>query len=225
MKIGIVGAAIAEGDLIRRSINYDELWSVNNLFRGFSNVEFSRWFELHQFQCIKGVFYRRGRNQFGRYANINRYLRDLDVLGIPILMRRKYKRIKLSQAFPFRRLMKEYGQYFGCSFAWLVAYAIEQGADEIGFFGVTLEGNEYYYQRPSTEYMVGIAKGMGVKISIDESSQLLKGNYIYAYKENFDLIYLLHGELSKELTSIILTAVQQRADNLGEAWTDELILR
>ncbi len=217
MKIAIVGAGIAESELLSKSADY-KLWSVNNLFRQFPNVLFDKWFELHQFQYNKGNFLRRGRGSFGRNPDINSYLRDLNDLNIPVMMYKPLKRIKKGQQFPFKELMRRFqSSYFGCSFAWMVAYAIDLGASEIAFFGVALNGNEYYYQRPSTEYYIGIAKGMGIKITIDSSSKLLQESYIYAYKEDFGLIYTLHGELTKELIDIMLTTIQQRIDNI---WQD-----
>ncbi len=216
MKIGIVGNAISPEDLLRRSRGW-QLWGINNLYLKFQHIKFFRWFEIHEFFCEKGIFTRRGRPTFGD-KTVNYYLKDLNSLQIPVYMRRKYKRIKQSRTFPFREIMKKYGSYFGCSMAWMTAMAIDEGADEIGFFGVTLDGNEYYYQRPSTEYFIGIAKGQGIKIYIDRSSRLLKSNYAYAYKEDFGLVYTLHGELTKELTEIITVAVTKKIDDLWVSW-------
>jgi hypothetical protein len=216
MKIGIVGNAISTEDLKRRSKGY-ELWGINNLYRKFQGIPFSRWFEIHEFSCQKGIFTRRGHPTFAEEP-INQYLKDLDALGIPIYMRRKYKRIKQARVFPFRAIMKKYGSYFGCSMAWMTALAIEEGADEIGFYGITLDGNEYYYQRPSVEYFIGLAKGQGIKIYIDKTCRLLKSNYSYAYKEDFGLIYALHGELTKELTEIITAAVTKKIDDFWVSW-------
>jgi len=208
MKIGIVGAAISQAELQRYEKKWD-LWSVNNLYKSFPAVRFSRWFEIHEFSCQGGIFSRRGLSTFGGIG-INRYLKELNGLKIPVYMRRKYGRVKQSVVFPFREIMKKYGGYFGCSLAWMVALAIEEGADEIGFFGVALAGNEYYYQRPSVEYLIGLAKGMGIKVFIHGTSGLLKADYAYAYKENYDLIYLLHGAATREVSEIILTAIQQK---------------
>jgi len=211
MKIGIVGANITDEQL--KAASDWELWGVNNLYAGFPSVQFSRWFEIHEFSCERGIFTRRGRPYFGNQS-INRYLKDLDALNIPVYMLKPYKRIKRSVKFSFREIMRKYGGYFGCSFAWMVALAIEEGAEEIGFFGVSLSGNEYYYQRPSVEYLIGLAKGQGIKIFIDETSSLLKSNYSYAYKEDYTLIYTLHGEMTKELTETIGAAITKKIDDL-----------
>lgn len=212
MKIGIVGAGISENDLKPYEDEY-ELWGLNNLYVQFPNTKFSKWFEIHEFSCKKNQFFRRGRDEYG-FKSINQYLRDLNEINIPVYMRRKLKRIKKAELFPFEKIISKYGTYFGCSFAWMIAYALEIGVKEIGFFGVKLEGNEYYYQRPSVEYLTGIAVGSGVTIFMHNTSRLLRGNYIYAYKENYDLVYLLHGQMSREIAETYIVVLQQKINDI-----------
>jgi len=216
MKVGIVGTVISPEELKRRSRGF-ELWGINNLYSKFQEIPFSRWFEIHEFSCHEGLFTRRGRPTFGN-RTINQYLKDLDSLKIPIYMRRKFKRIRQSRIFPFRKIMKKYGSYFGCSMAWMTAMALDEGAEEIGFFGITLDGNEYYYQRPSVEYFIGLAKGMGIKIYIDKTCRLLQSNYSYAYKEDYNLVYMLHGEMTKEITEIVTSAISKKIDDIWVHW-------
>jgi hypothetical protein len=71
--------------------------------------------------------------------------------------------------------------YFTNSISWMIAQAIETVAwavgdgAEIGVWGVDMaEGSEYAAQRPSCEYFLGIARGMGIKVTVAESSDLLK---------------------------------------------------
>lgn len=213
MKIGIVGAGISENDLKPYEDEY-ELWGLNNLYVQFPNTKFSKWFEIHEFSCRNNHFQRRGMSLFGG-TEINQYLKDLNALDIPVYVRRKFKRIKKAEPFPFKSIISKYGKYFGCSFAWMLALAIEQGVDEIGYFGVKLQGNEYYYQRPSVEYFTGIAVGLGITIYVHPSSEILQGNYIYGYEENPDLVYLLHGNLSREISQAIMVMLQQKIDSVA----------
>jgi len=220
MKIGIVGNGINQ-EYLKEYEDEWELWSVNNLFHSFPSVKFSRWFEIHEFSLEKGKVLRRGRGTYGN-ETIDQYLDGLNQLGIPVYMRQPRKMIKKSRTFPFEKLTKKYGSYFGCSFAWMIAFALEEGADSIGLFGVALDGNEYYYQRPSVEYMLGLAKGQGKEIYIDCTSQMLRANYAYAYKEDYSLIYALHGELTKELTLTIASAVQKKIDDIWEVMSRQI---
>ena len=123
-------------------------------------------------------------------------------------MRKEWKSVPKSKLFPFKAIMKKYGEYFGCSFAWMVAHALyehEQGKeiDTIGFYGVELGGLEYFRQRPSTEYFIGKAEGMGIKIDIPATSQLLKMPFIYAYDENFMTIDELYVNPPQSLMTMM----------------------
>ena len=214
-KIGIVGSDITQDELLERGKGWD-LWSVNNLYNKWPEVKFSSWFELHEIQKIKGTFYRRMRPNYPIHSpqTVKEYLKAIDELGIPVYMQREWKEVKRSTIFPFEHLMKQYGTYMGCSFAWMVAYAMALGVKELGFFGVPLGGNEYYYQRPSVEHLLGRAIERGIRIYMDETSQLLKANYIYAYKENFDQVYALHGTFTSDLTMQLLTGIQDKINEM-----------
>lgn len=227
-RIGIVGAAISEGDLLDRSGQYNpnstsiqipkepwELWGVNNIHTKFPDVTFSKWFEIHDIKMQRGTFLRRGYSHYPPASenSVHDYLKGLDDLGIPVYMQRKWARVKKSIAYPHDKIVEEFGSYMGCSIAWMTALAIQQKADMIGFFGIHLTGNEYYYQRPSTEYMIGIAEGRGIGITIDESSRLLHGNYEYAFGEDFNQIYLLHGQFAEDVTHTIINAISERIDH------------
>ncbi|MEO5368203.1 MAG: hypothetical protein H7831_17990, partial [Magnetococcus sp. WYHC-3] len=194
-KIGIVGNDITQSDLIERSKGFD-LWSCNNLFAGFPDVTFDRWFELHDFKRREKQIARRASDYYpiSSEITVREYMDQINALNIPVFMQRKWRAIKKSQVFPFDAIMAKWGKYFGCSFTWMMAMALDEGVDEIGIFGLNFGMQEYYYQRPSLEYMIGYARGTGVKVTIDEAScQLLKEPYVYAINEDYDLIYMLHG--------------------------------
>jgi hypothetical protein len=81
----------------------------------------------------------------------------------------------------------------------MIAYALLQGAKEIEFYGVNQAGShEYTEERGGVEYWIGVASGLGVKISINgKDSQLLKykGRYggdegiLYGYLQSYkDLV-------------------------------------
>ncbi len=193
-KIAIMGAAAT-----KEYAPYDEkgweFWSMNNLYLALPVKYITRWYELHVFEMKSSNFFGRKvmhRRGAVRYKNqrVGEYLKEIANLDVDVYMRKKWKSVPRSKLFPFKAIMKKYGEYFGCSFAWMIAHALyehEQGKeiDTIGFYGVELGGLEYFRQRPSTEYFIGKAEGMGIKIDIPSTSQLLKMPFIYAYDENF----------------------------------------
>jgi len=73
-------------------------------------------------------------------------------------------------------------QYFTNTISYLIAHALFEGASEIGVYGVDMAlDSEFGTQRPSCEYFIGLARGMGVKTTIPERSDLLKATELYAY--------------------------------------------
>lgn len=210
-KICIVGAACLPNSLpLGRGFEY---WSVNNLYRGFAGIKFTRWYELHKFERVKNRYIRRGVDKYGGIS-VDKYLHELDDLGIPVYMQRPWAVVGRSTTFPFKAVMEKYGQYFGCSFAWMIGHVLlehQYGAkkdriDWIGFYGVGLEGAEYYYQRPSTEYMIGMAAGLGIEIFVARSSKLLQSPYQYAVNEDFSFIEQVHvGPMSRAITAFAAT--------------------
>lgn len=216
--VAIVGANITEEELLDKLKDDWEVWSLNNLYNQFPNINFTKWFELHDFKRVKNVYTRRGMMHYppNSTIKIRRYMQQIDELDIPVMMQKKWKLIRKSELFPFKEIIKMYGSYFGCSFAWMIAYILylnyqNLNADDrygcIRFYGVGLSGHEYYYQRPSTEYMVGIAVGRGIEIEIDPSSTILKEPYIYAYKEEYEVIDFLHVGFMRDISTSVTLAI------------------
>ena len=70
--------------------------------------------------------------------------------------------------------------YFASTFSYILCHAILEGATEIGLYGIDMTlDSEYAYQRPNAEYLIGIAQGKGIKITIAKGSALLNAPYTY----------------------------------------------
>ena len=80
--------------------------------------------------------------------------------------------------YPFDAVAESIGAYyFNSSIAYAMALAIHEGAEEIGVWGVDLVSDEEYaYQRPNVEYLIGLARGKGIKVHIPDESALCKFN-------------------------------------------------
>lgn len=91
-----------------------------------------------------------------------------------------------AERFPIEEVAKTAGDYLSSSVAYLMALAIHEGAEEIGLYGVAMEGNdEYAYQRPNMEYLVGLARGRGIKVHIPEQSPLCKYSGQFGYSGRY----------------------------------------
>jgi len=215
-KIAIIGAADLTRDksTIKRIQDY-ELWSLNNLFIDCEGIQFDRWFELHHFTRRGSRYIRRGQDNYGNFSTIKEYLQAINELDTLVYMQKPLAPIKKSVKYPFQNVMRTFKtKYFGCSFAWMIALALYehlngQPITEIRLFGAHLTTYEYYFQRPSTEYFLGMAQGMGIKLRMSNSCNLLKAPWIYAYKENFNLIDTLYVGIMKELLTMASIPMQR----------------
>lgn len=93
--------------------------------------------------------------------------------------------------FPFDELDEKY-QIFDDrkesnmtnSISWMIAMAIEEGFEDIHIYGVNMSHfTEYGTQKPSCEYYLGLAKGMGKKIHVPAESDLMRSNFLYGKDE------------------------------------------
>lgn len=78
-------------------------------------------------------------------------------------------------------------QYWNNSISWMIAHAILQGYKTIGLYGVdmAMDGvhgeSEYQHQRPSVEYLIGVARGLGIRVVMPQESELLKCAFLYGW--------------------------------------------
>lgn len=123
-----------------------------------------RLFEMHDIRLLK--------NAKCRKSDYIERLKDLDV---PLFMQYAYQEIPNAMGYPFGDVSRVTGNVWNSSIAYMLAMAIFEHPDEIGIWGVDmLADDEYAYQRPNCEYLVGLARGMGIKVTIPEESPLCK---------------------------------------------------
>jgi hypothetical protein len=87
--------------------------------------------------------------------------------------------------FPRRELVHRFGPFFFSStFAWMMAYAINVGVEELGLFGVDMSSkDEYIQQRPGGHYFIQRAQEAGIKVVIPDESDLMQPPPLYGYCE------------------------------------------
>jgi len=133
--------------------------------------------------------------------NLKKIIDRINEMKVPFIGPYQYEEIPLSQAFPLKECVEKFGlPYFTNTICYMVAFALLNDAKEIDLYGVNQAGShEYTEERGGVEYWIGIATGMGVKVTINgKDSQLLKykGRYgngiLYGYLQNYDEI--VHSE-------------------------------
>jgi len=176
-----------------------EMWGVNNLFLSLPPEQLKaigKWFEIHSIEKLpNGQFLRRKDPKF-RGQNVNDYIQDLAKLPCPIYMQQHWDEIPNSIVYPIQDVINIIKtDYFTNTISYEIAIAIigiMQGQYDktIGIWGVDmavksdLMGNaEYSHQKPSCEFFLGLAAGMGINIILPPESDLLKARFLYAFND------------------------------------------
>lgn len=118
----------------------------------------------------------------------------LKIAGVPVYMLEKHDDIPNSVRYPMEEIGDLIGRtvqgtpYLESSIAYMMALAILEmrPGDRIGIWGVDLHcESEYAYQRPNLEYLIGLARGRGIKVFIPPQSALLTHAHgkLYGYWE------------------------------------------
>lgn len=132
--------------------------------------QMDRLFEMHDIRLLRSVHSKRPEW----------YIDRLKESCVPVYMQEAY--FPGATKYPF-----EIARYYNSSVAYAMALAIHEGAEEIGLWGVDMaDGEEYTYQRPNMEYLIGLAEGKGVKVHIPKESHLCRfaGEGIKFYNHN-----------------------------------------
>jgi hypothetical protein len=203
-KIAIVGCSDSK-DMAPFNDPTWEIWGVNNLF--FHIPRWNRWFEIHNITRSEGQWMRRGSSNF-RGQDINAYVADLAKMTCPVYMQRHWDEIPSSTPYPLNEIKRRFGSVLGwynCAIdgvdedcmnpqlygtntvTYMILLAILEGATHIGVWGVDMAvDTEYHYQRPSCEYALGVAIGLGIQVYVPPQADLLKAVTLYGFEERLN---------------------------------------
>lgn len=170
-KVAIVGFAPTSMMMAPFDDHDWEIWGVNEIYLEIPRID--RLFELHDHKYLT----RKERNPY--------HLQWLRQATIPIYTFQRFKDIKSSVPFPWMDMVKAFQtKYFTNTIAWMVAFAVTQGFEKIALYGIDMSRSEEYRdQRPSCEYFIGVARGMGIDVFIPEESSLLRSAFLYGKEE------------------------------------------
>lgn len=158
MKVAIVGLSPGTHDLAPFGNPDWEVWGLP--WDGYW-AQMDRLFEMHDMRLLTGEHSKRDADYFDK-------LRQCPSL----YMQEEWEN---AIAYPFDEVAETTGYYWNSSIAYAMALAIHEGAEEIGIYGVEMKAeDEYGYQKPNMEYLIGLARGKGIKVSIPEPASLCK---------------------------------------------------
>lgn len=152
MKVAIVGLAQSSRHLAPWEAPEWEMWG---LAWDTERYRFHRAFEMHDLADLEKFY----GDRLEAYLEKASYCASLVTV----------------ENYPFEEVASDVGDYWCSSIAYMLALAIHEGAEEIGVYGVNMAGDdEYSYQKPNCEYLIGLARGRGIKVHIPDVSPLCK---------------------------------------------------
>jgi len=199
-----------------------EFWGLNALYVHSNDMplqRFARWFDLHAPQAVAN----------GRLANYRK-------LGCPVYLQQIVEDMPQSVEFPKAEIEAFWGDtYFTNSISWMLAFAGMMGFSEIRVYGVDMAtDSEYRFQRPNVEYWIGKLRGRGIKVSVAETSDLLKASHQYGYgtdhglraklKERLDEFTKRERNIEAEIQRLTLAratvnGARQNVEWMLQSWT------
>ena len=80
------------------------------------------------------------------------------------------------EKYPLKEIIEKYGVgYFSNSVAFMIAYALYNGFEEIHIWGAPLNSQtEYIFEKAGVEFWIGYAMGQGCKVVIHGASTIMR---------------------------------------------------
>jgi len=182
-KVAIVGFAGTTRHLAPYDDKSYEIWCLNEAHRQPWMKRISRWFQVHQ----RWDWLKQNNQSYREHAE---WLTKKEH-PFPIYMLEKYPDVPSSVEYPLEAIAAKLlpnvrrgrnweegvrNDYFTSSFAWMCALALYDGFKTIEVYGFEMSTDtEYRYQKGSTEFWLGVAAGMGVRVLIPKDCHLLQG--------------------------------------------------
>ena len=138
-----------------------------------------------------------------RVRESGEYLKALQETKAIVYMSFKDERIKNCVKYPFEVMINKFGVFFDNSISYMVALAIEKGYKEICLFGCEQHEERNFYGYGIPEYIIGIAVGRGIEITLPGGSSLLipfntRPFELYGIRERVDLFFKKAGNKKME---------------------------
>ncbi len=165
-KIAIIGWAGTSRDLAPWNDPTWEKWGLNTMAQHLPYAQnMQRLYQVHDADCVRADITE--EPAYWEWMTKNQ--------TIPIYMHFPQPEIPMAVQYPTEEILKKYRHYITNTVSWMIAHAIEEGADSIGVWGVDMAAaSEYAAQRPSCEYFLGLAEGRGIEVVLPPESDLLR---------------------------------------------------
>jgi hypothetical protein len=166
-----------------------DFWGLNELY-GYLNTlpekpDFNLWFEVHDIKNSP--------------SKQKQYHQDfLKTTNIPVVTKTHYDEYPTTIPYPVDYIIDKVKEGFiikenttafedySNSISWMIALAIYMGYEEIYVYGVDMaQETEYFFQRSSCNFFMGLAIGKGIKLLIPASCRLCAGSgNLYGFRSD-----------------------------------------
>lgn len=247
-RVYIIGTASTK-DTVPWDDKDAEFWGVNNLYGvNLPGQHYDRWFEIHNIwydPSKQNKIVRRNQLDF-RGQKVPDYLEGLAKLNCTVYMQKHWMNlIPMSIPYPLddvvnffvsKGLTIDLCRYITNTISYEIVLAIYLGFKEICVWGVDMAvGTEYEVQKPSCEFWLGIAAGMGIKVTIPAQADLLKTRFIYGFEEKqqdlwaekvekirvnmkIKRVQLEHAHQQNEVTLHQMRGAEQAIEEIKKIW-------
>lgn len=176
-KVAIVGKAPSSRGLAPFDDPTWEIWTCSTLGVNKEVPRISRHFEIHPLD-----WYRKKDAMRPYYDWLTR-------CKMPVYLSKVDPAIPTGVAYPLDTIVERFGSYFTNTVSWMMALAIHEHASHIHVYGVDMAADtEYGTQRPSCEYFLGLARGIGIDIYVPPQADLLKSYRLYGFEHDDEFL-------------------------------------
>lgn len=110
---------------------------------------------------------------------------NLNRTGAEIITKDMIPGLEKCTPYPLWEIIDQFKtDYFTCTVAYMIAYAIYTGVERITMYGIDMATDKEYLtaQRPCVEHWVGFARGRGIQIIIHPWSLVCRTQKLYGYE-------------------------------------------
>ena len=221
--IALQGFAQDSRDQINDEPKSTEIWGLNNGYKFLRDPKRAKkWVQIHprNWNSNKAM-------PAGEYGREPGHVEWLSKFKGELFIQAPDERIPNGTVYPLEEVtaflnkrLNRSGVYLTSTFAYMIALVLlehskargAQKVSELKIYGINLSTfEEYFNQRPCVEMMLGMAMGMGIKVSIPATSAIFRGRG-YARDEDADM-----AEMARQRVEFWRLKHQQYRDAMTSA--------
>ena len=164
MRVALLGKGSGFWEV--NDVEVDQIWGVNNLpimLHPEMPKKFHKIFNMHPWGTIEN-----------KHSGLIEWCTEHKVTLVTLHARPD---IEVSESYPIEDILKRFRNFFSNAFCYMIAYALWYGTTELWIFG--FNGKDESGRREAMRYWIGVAEGMGVKVTFGKHSILMNKKFFF----------------------------------------------